>query len=78
MVMGRDSHLEGCGFESRHRILDGHFFTYICCKNCNVCLKRPKINEIEAGVGPFLKKTFLNNLIASKAIIAKLIPYDSI
>ena len=55
MVKGRDSHSEGCGFESRHRILDGHFFTY--CKNCNVCLKRPKINEKEAGVGPFLKKT---------------------
>jgi len=37
-------------------ILDGHFFTYICFKNCNVCLKRPKINEKEAGVGPFFKK----------------------
>ena len=57
MVMGRDSRSEGRGFESRHRILDGHFFTYICCKNCNVCLKRPKINEKEAGIGPlFLKK----------------------
>ena len=30
------------------------FFTY--CKNCNVCLKRPKINEKEAGVGPFFLK----------------------
>ena len=29
------------------------FFTLICCKNCIVCLKRPKINEKEAGVGPF-------------------------
>ena len=29
------------------------FFTFICCKNCKVCLKRPKINEKEAGVGPF-------------------------
>ena len=28
-----------------------HCFTFICCKNCNVCLKRPKINENEAGVG---------------------------
>ena len=28
------------------------FFTYICCKNCNVCFKRPKINEKDAGVGP--------------------------
>ena len=25
MVMGRDSRSEGCGFESRHHILDGHF-----------------------------------------------------
>ena len=55
VIMGRDSCSEGCGFKSRHHILDGHFFTYICCKNCNVCLKRPKINEKEAGVGPFLK-----------------------
>ena len=22
--------------------LDGHFFTLICCKNCNVCLKKTK------------------------------------
>ena len=64
MVMGRDSHSEGRGFESRHCILDGHFFTYICCKNCYVCLKRPKINEKEAEVGPFfLKKTTNVNVI---------------
>ena len=56
MVIGGDTHFEGCGFESLHHILDGHFFTYICCKICNVCLKRLKINEKEAGVGPFLKK----------------------
>ena len=53
VVMGRESRSKGRGFESWHRKLDGHFFTYICCKNCNVCLKRPKINEKEAGVGPF-------------------------
>ena len=56
MVMGRDSRSEGCGFESRHCILDGYFFTYICCKNCIVCLKRPKINEKEAGLANFSKK----------------------
>ena len=50
VVMGRDSHSVGHGFESRHRILDGHF--------SHVCLKRPKINEKEACVGLFfLKKT---------------------
>ena len=59
MVMGRDSHSEGHGFESRHHILDGHFFTYICCKNCNVCLKRPKLNEKEAGVGPYKKHFYV-------------------
>ena len=33
------------------------FFSNIfVVKMCNVCLKRPKINEKEAGVGPFFKK----------------------
>ena len=33
------------------------FFTLICFKICIVvCLKIPKINEKEAGVGPFLQK----------------------
>ena len=46
MVMGGDSCSEGGGFESHHRILDGHFFTLICYKNCyDVCLKRPKKND---------------------------------
>ena len=36
VVMGGDSCFEGCRFESQHRILDGHFFKYICSKNCNV------------------------------------------
>ena len=56
VVMGGGSRSKGRGFESRRRILDGHFFTFICCKNCNVCLKRPKINEKEAGIGPFFLK----------------------
>ena len=33
LVMGGDSRSKGRGFEFRHRILDGHLFTYICCKN---------------------------------------------
>ena len=56
VVMGDDSCLKCCGFESWHRVLDGHFFTLICCKSCIVCLKRRKINEKEAGNGTFLKK----------------------
>ena len=56
MVMGRDSCSKGCGFESRLHILDGHFSHIFVVKICNVCLKRPKINKKEAGVGPFKKE----------------------
>ena len=55
MVMGDDSCSKGYEFKSRHHILDGHFFTLICCKNCIVCLKRPKINEKRPGFAHFLK-----------------------
>ena len=37
-----------------------NFFTLICCI---VCLKRPKINEKEAGVGPFKKNQLENDQI---------------
>ena len=49
VVVGDNSCLKGRGFEYKHCILDGHFFTLICCKNCiDACLKRPKINIKEA------------------------------
>ena len=35
MVVGGDSSSDGRGFESHHHILDGYFFTLICCKMCN-------------------------------------------
>ena len=57
MVMDDDSCLKGHLFESRCHILDGHFFTLICCKSCIVGLKRLKINKKEAGVGPSYKKS---------------------
>ena len=55
MVMGGDSCSKGCGFESWCCILDEHdiFSHWLVLKNCIVCLKRPKINEKEAGFGPF-------------------------
>ena len=40
MVIGGDSCSKGRGFTSQHCILNGTFFTFICCKNCNVCCKR--------------------------------------
>ena len=58
MVMGDDSCLKGHGFESQHHMLDGHFFTLICCKNCIVCLKGPKINEKEAGLAHLKKQSY--------------------
>ena len=53
MVTGEDLSSRNRGFESYHGTLDGNFFTVICCKNCTVCLKKPKINENEAGDDPF-------------------------
>ena len=59
MVMGGDSCSEGWGFKFQHRILDGHFFTLICCKTVLMFVsKRRKINEKEAGDGPFLASNF--------------------
>ena len=39
---GRRLISEGCGFESHHRILDAHVFTYICCKICKDENKRKR------------------------------------
>ena len=58
MVMGGDSCSKGHQFESRHRILDGHFFTYIFYEKFVMCVKKTKINEKEAWIGPFVKQFF--------------------
>ena len=60
MVMGGDSWSESCGFESQHCILDGHFFTLISCKNCNVCLKKTENKQKEAVDAHFYKSIFQN------------------
>ena len=52
VVMGGDSISECRGFESQYRILNGHFFPLICCKNCNVYLK----DEKEAGMAQLKKE----------------------
>ena len=36
VVMGGDWWARGREFESQHGILNGSFFTFICCKNCAV------------------------------------------
>ena len=49
VVMGGDFCSEGCEFESHHRILDGHFFIFICCKICNVFWKDEYKRKIGRG-----------------------------
>ena len=44
-----------------------YFFSVISCKICIVCLKRPKINLKEAGVGPFEKKFIVAHLNSENA-----------
>ena len=69
--MGGDSCSEGRRFKSRHRILDGHFFTFICSKIYNVCLERQ--NKLKRGRGwPILKKTIntpLRSLDDSRTVL---------
>ena len=50
--------------ESQHWLLDGHFFTRICCKNCIVCLKRAKIYEKDAR--DVKLKKILSNIVTHK------------
>ena len=42
----------------------GYFFHFNFLLNCIVCLIRPKINEKEAGVGPFFKNVKVNKVVA--------------
>ena len=64
VVMGGEAHIPKVVGSNLGTIywMDMTFFTMICCKNFNdVCLKRPNINEKEAGVGPiFFKKVQQN------------------
>ena len=58
MVREWDSCSDGRGFISQHRILDGHFSTLICYKNCfDVCLKKTETKRKRSRGWPiFLKK----------------------
>ena len=53
--MGGDSRPRSRGFESRYRILDGHFITYIV-KIVMFVWKDQKYTIKEAGDYPFFKK----------------------
>ena len=54
MVMAGDSCSKGRGFKSQHHILDGHFFTFICCKIV-MLFEKTEINEKEAGMANLIK-----------------------
>ena len=56
--MGGDSRSDGWRFASHHSILDGDFFTLICCENCKACLNMTENKQNAAGDGPFLKKYY--------------------
>ena len=55
MVMGRDSLSKVCGFESQHRILDGHFSRVFVVKIVMMFFEKTEIKK-EARVGPFKKR----------------------
>ena len=57
MVMGGGSCSKGREFESQHNILNGHFSHLFVVKI--VMFETTKINEKEAGDGPFFIKRLL-------------------
>ena len=56
VVIGRDSCSKGRVFKSWYRILDGNFSHIFVVKVVMFAWKGRKINEKEAGIGPFKKK----------------------
>ena len=54
MVMRGDSCSEGRGFKSPHCKLDGHF-SHLFVVKIVMLFEKTKINEKEAGDGPFIK-----------------------
>ena len=56
VVMGGDSRSEVCGFESGTVYWMDIYSHIFVVKMCNVCLNILKINDKEAGVGPFFKR----------------------
>ena len=79
VVMVDNSRSKGRGFESQCHILDGDFSHWFVVKNCIVCLKRPKINEKEARVGPFFLKKVLSLvacLMKQNVILGRNLLYD--
>ena len=64
VVMGGDSCNEGRGFKSQNCILDGHFSHLIVIKIV-IFVWKDKINEKEAAVGAFFKKTLTKPILSS-------------
>ena len=54
VVMGGDSCSEGCGFKSHHHVLDG-YFSHLFVVKFYCLFQMTKINDTEAGDGPFFE-----------------------
>ena len=57
VVMWEDSRSRGCGFKSHQHKQDAHFFTFICCKNCDSLFEKTENIQKVAVDGPFIFKT---------------------
>ena len=66
MVTGGDSCSRGLGSNLSTGYLIDIF--HICCKNCIICSKRPKINKKYPGDGMFLKAVILPQCNATKIV----------
>ena len=63
VVIGWDWQCEGCGFESQHRILDGHLSHKFVVQILLMFVWKDQKNEKNAGDGPFKKVSLLSRLV---------------
>ena len=71
VVMGGDSCSKGRGFESQHRILDGHF-SHLFVVKIVMFVWKDENKRKEVGIGPFFKKKngeSVDNLINSDTLL---------
>ena len=65
MVMGENSCLRRRGFEFQRHLLDGHFFTLICCKKLYCLFEKTKDKQKRGRGWPnFLKNNFYSGTMS--------------
>ena len=73
VVMGGDSCPKGCEFESRHQILDAHFFTNLFVVKFVMCVWKDENKWIRGRGWPIKRKKKIHNYLAFDVLSISLV-----